>query len=417
MNEWIKKNSNKYIAIFILLQPMIDLITGIGIHLFHMNITIGMIIRLLFLLLTMYITVFVYKKKKVLFFYITLFIYLVLYILGVYIFKDGIGIFRELQGIFKVFYFPTILLSFYMIKEDIKISKMTLFTSLFLYLICILIPIILNMGYQSYQITKVGTAGFYNSANEISGIISILTPIIFIIFKQKKYLILKLLFAVLYFVVILTIGTKTPLLSLLITMILTFIWIIVKSIREKKYKILIYSLIIIGIGVSSLIIIVPKTNFYRNIKTHLDYLEVDHINDIMKDEKLIDHFIFSQRLTFLRNKQKLYNKASIYEKLIGIGYLNKGRKTKLVEMDYFDIYYSHGLIGFIFFFGTYLYILIKVLKEKQKLTYDRYMLLTSLLLILFLSFFTGHIIISPAVSIFVISIIFIINHDKEKNLS
>ena len=49
MNTWIKKNFNSILLIFILLQPILDVITGIGIHVWHTNITIGIIVRMLFL--------------------------------------------------------------------------------------------------------------------------------------------------------------------------------------------------------------------------------------------------------------------------------------------------------------------------------------------------------------------------------
>ena len=54
MNTWIKKNFNIILLIFILLQPILDVITGIGIHVWHTNITIGIIVRMLFLLFILY---------------------------------------------------------------------------------------------------------------------------------------------------------------------------------------------------------------------------------------------------------------------------------------------------------------------------------------------------------------------------
>ena len=98
----------------------------------------------------------------------------------------------------------------------------------------------------------------------------------------------------------------------------------------------------------------PKTNFYKNIQVHLDYLEVDNIFEIFTESELVDHFIFSQRLTFLEKKHELYKDASVYEKIFGIGYIKNNKQTKMIEMDYFDIYYSHGLIGFSLFFGIYM---------------------------------------------------------------
>ena len=415
MQKYIKENLNKILSIFILLQPILDLLTGLCTNIFNINLTVGIVIRVLFLIFIMYITTFIYKKKLSLYTYIVILIYSLLYLIGIIIYKDKV-VFAELQGLVKTFYFPLILISLYDLKEEFHISKLTLFTTLFLYLILILIPNALGIGFQSYQITKSGSLGFFNSANEISGIISILTPLIFVVLKDLNNKIVKILFSIIYIIVILTIGTKTPLLTLFITIGMAFIYYIVACAKKKTYKPIIYTALLIMIGISSLLLIIPKTNFYKNIKVHLDYLEVDNVFEIFKDKELIDHFIFSQRLTFLENKSELYEEASIYENLFGIGYTKNGKTTKLVEMDYFDILYSHGIIGFIIFFGTYSLVLYKVCKDKQKLTFENYMQKLSVLLILLLSLFTGHIITGPAVALIAITLILDLAKRKKKSL-
>lgn len=413
MNKVIKNNLSKIISIFILIQPVLDLITGICLHVFSLNLTIGIIIRMLFLLFIMYATTFIYKKKLSLIYYLIVTFYSIIYLINI---GTNSHLFGQVQGLLRVFYFPLLLVSFYDLKDEIKISTATLFTTLTLYLIFIFIPMTLNLGFKSYEITKSGTLGYYNSANEISGIISILTPIVFMIFNSKGKSILKVIYILLYLVVILTIGTKTPLLSLLITIGMTFIYIMIKSYKDKKYKRILSSFIIIVIGIISLIILIPKTNFYKNIKVHLDFLKVEDVTDIIDNGNLIDHFIFSQRVTFLTDRKSIYDNATFQEKLFGIGYYYNGKKDKQVEMDYFDIYLNHGIIGFIIFFSVYLYILVQTTKIKRKLNFNLYMLNVSMLLILFLSLFTGHIITAPAVSLIVVVIIMMLQNRRKKEL-
>ena len=413
MNKVIKNNLSKIISIFILIQPVLDLITGICLHVFSLNLTIGIIIRMLFLLFIMYATTFIYKKKLSLIYYLIVAFYSIIYLINI---GTNSHLFGQVQGLLRVFYFPLLLVSFYDLKDEIKISTATLFTTLTLYLIFIFIPMTLNLGFKSYEITKSGTLGYYNSANEISGIISILTPIVFMIFNSKGKSILKVIYILLYLVVILTIGTKTPLLSLLITIGMTFIYIMIKSYKDKKYKRILSSFIIIVIGIISLIILIPKTNFYKNIKVHLDFLKVEDVTDIMDNGNLIDHFIFSQRVTFLTDRKSIYDNATFQEKLFGIGYYYNGKKDKQVEMDYFDIYLNHGIIGFIIFFSVYLYILVQTTKIKRKLNFNLYMLNVSMLLILFLSLLTGHIITAPAVSLIVVVIIMMLQNRRKKEL-
>lgn len=403
MNNFIKKNINLILCIFILLQPVLDLITGVGIHLLKSQVTVGIIVRILFLIFIMYTLIFVYKKKKLLLYYGIIFIYFCFYILGFYLYNRNVFLLGEIQGFIRVFYFPILLLSFYQIKDDINIPNKILFTTLVIYILLIFIPYITNTGYKTYEITKKGTLGFFNSANEISGIISILTPIIFIIYNSKKHLILKVIFSFIYGVVILMVGTKTPLLSLIISILTALIYIIVKLIKTKKYKAVFSLITIFAILSFSIVLIIPKTNFYKNIKTHLKFLKVDNIVDVFKDEKLIDHFIFSQRLSFEKKTKKLYKSSSSYQKLMGIGYLekNSNKKLKQIEMDYYDIYYSQGILGFIIFFSCYIYILVDIFRNKIILNYENIMLILSVFLIIVLSLFSGHIITAPAVSIFV----------------
>ena len=413
MNTWIKKNFNTLLIVFILLQPILDLITGIGIHVWKVNLTIGIIIRILFLIFMIYSVLFVYKKKQNFIYYGLLIIYGLFYLTGIFLYKDGIGVFEEIQGLCRVFYFPVLLISLYGVKEEIRISKMTLMTVLVTYLVCILIPNCLNLGFASYEITKEGTLGFFNSANEISGIISLLTPIMLLIFINCKKIISILIISIIYLFVILTIGTKTPLLSLGITIFFAYLWFIYKEIKQKRIKRIGLSLIALIIFVTGIILILPRTNFYKNIKTHLDYLKLDNITEVFQDEALIDHFIFSQRLTFLKDRQQDYNSATTYQKLLGIGYLDGAKEAKAVEMDYFDIYYSHGLIGFIIYFGIYGYIFYLIMKERKCLDFTQYMLYVSIILSIFLSFFTGHIITAPAVSLIVVILLLMLVKRKK----
>ena len=152
MHNFIKNNLNKILIIFILLQPILDLITGLSVHALDLNITIGIVIRMLFLIFLMFTTTFIYKKKLSLYTYITVTIYSLLYLIGIIIYKDGV-VFNELQGLLKSIYFPLVLVSLYDLKDEYRVSKMTLFTVLFTYLILILIPNVLGLGFESYKIT------------------------------------------------------------------------------------------------------------------------------------------------------------------------------------------------------------------------------------------------------------------------
>ncbi len=398
MSSFIKKNISIICMLFLLSGPIIDFVTGVMLHIFDISLTLGLVLRILFLFFIFYVATFIYKKKSNLVYFGIFGIYLLLFILGLTLFKENPNYFREIQNTFRLFYFPLLLISLFSIRKEIKITTLSLVITLCLYLILIFIPLALGVGFESYAITKEGTLGFYNSANEISAIIAILTPILFIIFYESKNLIFKLFITFIYLVVILSVGTKTPLLALIISLFVVFIYILYKSFIDKKYHVVTtFTAIIVALGLV-LIIVAPRTSFYKNIEVHLDYLKVDNIFDIFKDERLVDHFIFSQRLTFLNNKEKLYDEANTYQKIFGLGYYDNGKELKSIEMDYFDVYYNQGVAGFIIFFVPYIYVLISVLQERKAFSFRQLMLYLSLFLIIVLSLFTGHIITAPAVS-------------------
>jgi len=157
MHNYFKTNISKILNIFILLQPILDLITGLCVNVLNTNITLGIIIRILFLALIMYITIFVYKKKLSLWVYISIIFYSVLYLIGIISFNDGL-LFQELQGLVKVFYFPILLISLYDLKDDVRISNKTLLATLTMYLVFIFIQLVLNIDLNSFQL------GLYRSS-------------------------------------------------------------------------------------------------------------------------------------------------------------------------------------------------------------------------------------------------------------
>ena len=228
---------------------------------------------------------------------------------------------------------------------------------------------------------------------------------------------MKVIISIIFLYVISEMGTKTPILSLLIVLLGTFIYTIIKTLKDKKYKLLSGILIITVLLTVGTVVIIPKTNFYKNIMIHAKYLKLDSPKDIFTNDYVFDHFIFSQRISFLENTDNRYDKVKISKKLFGMGYISKKKTNyKEIEMDYYDVWYNHGIIGFILFFSIYLYILFKVFRSlPKKIDYEKYMMYISLFLILILSLFSGHIITTPSVSLFVVLVLInLINIKKAK---
>ena len=81
MEKLIKNNINIIIALFILIQPLLDFFTGLCLHVLDLNLTIGIIVRVLFLGFICYITIFTFKKKNILIPYFIIGLYCILYLI------------------------------------------------------------------------------------------------------------------------------------------------------------------------------------------------------------------------------------------------------------------------------------------------------------------------------------------------
>ncbi|MCR5787696.1 MAG: O-antigen ligase family protein, partial [Bacilli bacterium] len=287
------------------------------------------------------------------------------------------------------------------------------------YIILVFIPNITNTGYLSYYHSKVGTVGWFLSANAIGNILCILTPfMILFLLKSKINIIFKLLITLATCYVFVSMGTKVPVLGLGISVMVNTIYFMIKWIKEKKYKLFI-SLASAGVvAIIAAIIVIPKTSFYENIQIHKKFLGFDHYSEIFTDYKLVDHFIFSQRLTFLKNTHNNYLKTNIYEKTFGMGFIENyatdNVSDKTIEIDYFEVFYRNGIIGCILYFIILIPFIVKYFKTKYE-GIESVEFKLSMVLILLLALFSGHVLVTPAVSIYVALIIAIyINKDSYK---
>ena len=129
--------------------------------------------------------------------------------------------------------------------------------------------------------------------------------------------------------------------------------------------------------------------------------------------------IYSDRDKFLKVYKQYYKDAPLSQKLFGMGYAgNYTDKIKLIEMDFHDLFFAFGIVGFLFYLLPFLYFGIKlfmyVVTNFKKILTVKYMLLAStLVLSLGISFMSGHVLTAPSVSIFFVVILAYIIVDFE----
>ena len=418
MKKIINKNINIILLIYLYIQPLLDVITAISINYLKINITISSIIRLIFLMFLMFYSIFISKnknKKQNILFILLIILYIFSFSIITIIYKDANALKYELKNTLNTFYFPITLITLLDIynQNEIKLKIKHIVYLFSIYVIFIIIPNLTNTSFLSYSHSKEGNIGWFLSANAVGNILSILTPFIIIyLIKIKDFIIIKSLLILSTIYVFLSMGTKVPILSLIICILGTIIFYIKKYIKEKNYKKIKIIATISSIIIIISCLIIPKTSFYKNLEIHKNYLGLNNYFEVFTKYELIDHFVFSQRLTFLENTNNSFKKANIIEKSFGIGYIEnyntEYESNKTIEIDYFEIFYRHGIIGF----SLYLTIIILIIKREKINTKENSIINTeyriSVLLILLLALFSGHIIITPAVSIFVSLIILII---------
>lgn len=437
MQIYLKQKILPIITVLLLIQPIIDIATSLLVRFTDYSVTIGMIIRIAFLIIIIFYSLFVcqskYKKSYVIYF-ILLIVYSIAYLVYMVSTKNMSVAFLEVKSLLKCVYLPILLLSFIMIfNEQKKIinPKKILITGL-IYAALILFAVITGTGFFSYGHGKLGSAGWFYAANEVGTIVAIMFPVLVFaiisalkVFNVKK-LILSLIVALVYIGVALNIGTKVPMIGMVITLGAVLLihlikWIIVK---EKKLSVIISAVsLVMLIG---LFFIIPYTAAGQNLNNHMANAGVSGINDFFDDDTVEDtnnfqdtvnkpdnskNVIFSSRDVFLEQTATEVRNSPLIRRIFGSGYTkfegNDIKINKSIEMDFHEIFYRAGILGFIIYFAPIVVVLFMtaVLFFKRfrcNILNDMAMGYTiGLVLCLGIAYIAGHVLTAPAVSIYV----------------
>lgn len=425
INNFLYDYSEKIILIFLFLQPIIDVLTAISLTLWNFSFTVGLSTRFIFMIYMLYYCFFLSKSrsKSKLIYLILLLLYILIDTTSIIYLKGFSALGYELKSTLKSFYFPIVLvglLSFFQ-DEQRKIDLEKLSKLFIIYALFVIVPNLLGIGFESYAVTKSGSIGLFYTANEIGAILSILmVSYLGLLFNKEKYIQLVLsIFIILYMLT--SIGTKGPLLLFILLIFYYLIKYLKSLLLTKKYKLFTSIIVVFILCISVFCLLIPKTSFYKNIKVHLEFLNVDSVTDIITSPKVLDHFIFSQRLSFWKKTNEIYMNSKLVEKILGIGYISNystdNVSMKMVEMDFVDIFYRHGILGFILYFYSFIIILVSIIK-KMLVNKNKSILveigMISIIFSILLAFLTGHVLMSPSVSIFVALIISLLYNEVSR---
>lgn len=403
-----KLNREKIFYIWLFLQPIIDLIVSLTIRNSNVNLTIGTILRGLFLVSIVLIAIFnkrIKQRKQVISYFVILVVYFILYMI-IRLAENSISlnlIINEVKYLFKYFYYPILLFSMYFLQDYFNLDKNklknVLVVNLFIITSSIILAYLTNTAYSSYGNGNSGIVGWFYSANEIGAILIILYPFTFLI-KSNKQLVINTLAMLFTIVSSIYIGTKTTYLGVILSLIFYVMYMIIFRIKDGikiNYKFVYITLSVILFAVLSF-----ASPVFENIEnTAEEYGDNENV--------VVDNVIFSSRLDFLKIDYKLYEESSITSKLFGIGLTgeDKGEYSfeKRSELDFCDVFLRYGILGFLLYMLPIVVLFYKMIKKcfKESLkNIDSILPLYAIFIGCAISAFAGHVISSPAVSIYLV---------------
>lgn len=417
--------NNKVLSKFILIQPIIDIITSIMINEFNLSISLGMIIRFVFFLYT-FIYIFQNRDKKINIYLLIWIVYGSISLIGNYMLKENFNIISHGVSLIKMFYFPCLLLFYYLyFKKHEEINKAVFVDTSILVGLSLILSVTTKTTYCSYasriDCLKYGVLAWFNSANEYGIILIALLGLTLVNFIKKTnvFNIIAVMIISLFLAVL---GTKTSYIGLIGVLLVYSIYFIITCLINHAKLNQINKLIYIIVILCSVFFMTDRLPIYTNLvkkydqvteEVNKDYCEnktdTDKKTEEEKEETVKNTIMFSGRDDFVKINKQIYKDSTLFNKLFGItnqgNYLNGEEYNHIVERDFHDLLIIYGIFGFIIELILPVYLIIKIIKKiikNMKILLSDEIILIGLVLgmILIISFIAGHCLFQPAVSIY-----------------
>ena len=466
-----KINLNNVVFLYIIIQPILDILTSLheneGIFMF----SFGVVFRSLFIAVAVCISLYeILKGKKYLYltWIVSVFIYNICYLIHMFLRYDLSIFLVNLSEMVKNYYFVFLLIFFVVIYNKLNIPSIrtAIFIVANIYTLSILIAIITNTSYPAYRIENTGNVGWFYAANELAGIFAVLVPIVLCyMLNSTKNKILMYILCICAVVCSNILGIRTPYIAMKVYLILLFVWNIIVLVIDKRNKLCynkktclksllqivvllivsesIYNISYTKNNMDSMVDNVIKIEFEQkdSIEETTGYIsdttvteennvigkasQTDEENNsevlIPKEIETVENKkgvlwekinqILHNRLTYIEPRLSESGNVSFGDKLLGSGYVydvDGQMQTKKIEMDFIDSFFSHGYLGFVVNYAPVIYMLlfciynfVRTFKENiRNLELCTY--LYTMLLVILVSMTAGHVLVSPAVSIYVV---------------
>jgi len=432
-----------FLMFFIVLQPILDLLTTFCIVVLHSSATIGIVIRLAIMLASCVYLLIKSKEKsnrKYLYYLLVLGMISTVGLMNNFLTKEPIMLGEEIKFIAKVFYVFVMAASYIVVFKSLKQKSNQVMTAILASSLIIsavmVISIITSTDMNSYDYEKLGSRGWFFAGNDLGAILAIIAPVVaaFAIekttsFKQFYYWIPVALIIFSLFAIGTKVGFGAVVIVTLVSLFMCIIQWIVSKEKETKRKFKVNT-IIAGILLVGVIVSTPFTPIVQNTFIHLNIIEQKQAaKEKEKPEKEKPHtekekqkveqkkkqeettaLIFSGRELFLSNYKHYFSEAPLAQKIFGMGYGgNYEDQPKMIERDFHDMFYSFGIAGFLCMMFPLAFYGIKMAKImlmnlRKIFTFKYALLAVSLVLGLGIAYTAGHVFTSPAVSIYFVAI-------------
>lgn len=407
-------NRNKFIFLLIVIQPIIDIVTSISTT-YNVSITVGALLRTvimacLFLYITRYL---LHKKKRMLWMFIASYMAILIMMLVTITLKQDYDLFQELNFALKTSYYLTMIYTALILINSNMISKQLLYQSAKMVSLMIGISfwlaIVTKTSINSYRYESVGYSGWFSSANELSVIVLVLLALMAINLTYERTLSSWAAF-VLNLGMVPMIGTKTAFLGGLFILFVCVAYLLFRF-KLQRDKLVFLSIVAIFVSLVPLSPIASNTQNPPGITG-----EVVKAQESATGNQAMQKILSSRNLYFQEVREDFVEAQGI-RKVFGLGYAGdySNEVPKLVEMDFFDLFFSYGMLGSVLLLIPSVYLFIQFVKGIFPLDSRKTLALFTLCICLGVAFLAGHVLFAPSVMTYVTILLIALGSEIRRN--
>lgn len=410
LNNYSIINSGTIAFLFSYIYLFIDAINGQLIR--NISISISPLLKLILLSLMIHYLL-KFKSNKIILYIIPFII--IIFIHFIYL-RNINYIIDDFMWAFK---FLAIIISFHFFKHHIIYSNNSIKKIDFLFKISffvILSNILLGIsgfGYALYGRENIGTKGYFMAGNELGITLIVCSMYLLALFINQRKIKLYFIFSILYLFISINLGSKVAVLGAII--IITIFPVIDFFKRHKYFIINKTSLKLASISFVFLFVFAPIGIYYLLYEIDL----LSRMSFFFNKYNLITFLLSGRDLRAIEIIEYSIEHMNLFTFLFGfsLGTL-KHSFVGTSEIDLVDLFFVYGITGVTIIYGFFIYILLKSKKmaksKKTDYIYARYVYVGTYLL-LFLSLFSGHVMMSGLAGILIGAFFSLIYIKKEIN--